>query len=61
MQVLLEAAHVRPIEIICGQMDILEALVVFLSVSDIGVFQHSLRLSDAFKQSVTFKVQLTDV
>jgi len=58
VQVLLKAAHVRSIKIVCGQMYVLETLVVSLSVSDVGIFQDSLCLSDTFKQFVTFKVQL---
>jgi len=56
VKVFLEASHIRSIKVIGGKMHVLKSWIISLSISDIGVFEDSLGLSDAFEKLVTLLV-----
>lgn len=61
MKVLFETSHIRPVQIIRRQMDILQSGIISLSISDIGVLKNALGFSDSFEQLVAFLIQSTDI
>jgi hypothetical protein len=61
MEVLFETSHIRPVQIIRRQMDILQSGIISLRISDIGVLKNALGFSDSFEQLVAFLIQSTDI
>jgi len=61
MEVLFEATHIRPVQIIGCQMDILKPWIISLCISNIGILKNALGLSNSFKQLIAFLIQSTDI
>ena len=57
MEVFLQTAHIRPVQVVGREMNVLQSWVVSLSVSDISILKDSLSFSNSLKQLIAFLIE----